>query len=201
MEQPNKTDQAYVEIRKQILSRALEPGERLVERTWAEKLSVNRADVRQAFSRLLGEGLIETGLKGGAFIANPDPERESEYLRARMALEIGAGYLAIDNATPDDIAELEQIVELMQTLADRKMYAGFCEADMHFHEVLVRSAHSPRLMDIYQRANFPLTLSPSQPKREELLQRDTQRHCVLLEALKQRDFTLLTKRLSDCYES
>lgn len=200
MEQTNKTDYAYEEIRKQILSRTLDPGERLVERTWARKLSVNRADVRQALSRLVGEGLLETGKKGGVFVPLPDPSREKEFLRARLAVEIGAAWLAVQNATEQDLAELEKIVKLMRDLAGRGMYAGFCEADMRFHEVLVNSAHSSYLMDIYHRANFPLTLSPLQPCRDELLRRDTQRHEKLLQALQRRNFTLLAKRLADCYE-
>jgi DNA-binding GntR family transcriptional regulator len=201
MKQANKTNHAYEEIRKHILSRTLEPGERLVERTWAQKLAVNRADIRQALARLVGEGLLETGKKRGVFVPLPDSGREAEFLRARLALEIGAAYLAVKNATADDLTELDQIVELMRNLADRGMYAGFCEADFHFHEVLVRSAHSSHLMDIYHRANFPLTLfSPRQSRQGELLHRDARRHQGLLKALQQRNFSLLARRLAECYE-
>lgn len=102
------------------------------------------------------------------------------------------------SSTEKDMAELEQIVELMQNLANHNMHTGFCEADMHFHEVMVRSAHSPHLMDVYHRANFPLTLTPPQP-RENTLQRDAKQHLNILNALQKRDFSLLVKRLVEGY--
>ncbi|MBN1553343.1 MAG: GntR family transcriptional regulator [Phycisphaerae bacterium] len=193
MKRENKSEHAYKQIRKLILSRILEPGRRLVERSWARKLSVNQADVRQALSRLVGEGLLEHGEKGGTFVPQPDPAREKEFLRARLAVEVGAACLAVQSATREDLEELKQIVELMRTMADTNMSAGFCEADMRFHEVMVRAAHSPRLMDIYQRANFPLTLNP--PSRGNILKRDTRKHENLLQALENRNFNLLAKRL------
>jgi len=199
MEQANKTDTAYEIIRRAILSRSLEPGERLVERTWAQKLAVNRADIRQALARLIGEGLLCSGKKGGVFVPAADPAREADGLAARLAVEIGAAHWAVINATRDDIIELQQIVTLMETLAEHKMYAGFCEADMRFHEVLVRSAHSQRLMEMYHRANFPLTLSLPRSREQEPLHRDAKRHKALLEALMHRDFLSLVKGLAESY--
>jgi DNA-binding GntR family transcriptional regulator len=199
MKRKNKADFAYEEIRKLILAKTLESGERLVERAWAQRLSVNQADVRQALSRLVGEGLLEHGAKGGAFVPQPDPNRESEYFQARMAVEIGAAWLAVKKATQTDLEELEKIVELMGSLAQRDMYTSFNEVDMHFHEVMVQAAHSPHLMDVYHRANFPLTLSPPQ-YRENTLNRDARRHRKILDALVRRNFSLLSKRLAEGYE-
>jgi DNA-binding GntR family transcriptional regulator len=199
MRRENKNSIAYEQIRKLILSRTLEPGERLVERTWAEKLSVNRADIRQALSRLVGEGLLEHGKKGGVFVPLPDPSREEEYLRARMAVEVGAAYLAVKHATRKDLAELKQIVDLMQKMARQNMHAGFYEADMRFHEVMIRAAHSKHLLDVYHKANFPLTISST--KKNNLLKCNTKEHQKLLQALEKRNFPLLMKLLSDGYRS
>jgi DNA-binding GntR family transcriptional regulator len=42
----NKSEQTYIEIRKLIISRQMESGERLIERKLAERFDVNRADIR-----------------------------------------------------------------------------------------------------------------------------------------------------------
>ena len=143
--------------------------------------------------------MLEHGKKGGAFVPLPDPSRESEYFEARMAVEIGAAWLAVKNATDADLEELEKIVELMGDLAKREMYTSFNEVDMHFHELMVQAAHSPHLINVYHRANFPITLSPPQ-LRENTLNRDTRRHEKILDALKQKNFSMLSKRLAEGYE-
>ncbi|MBN1553342.1 MAG: GntR family transcriptional regulator [Phycisphaerae bacterium] len=194
MRRENKSHHVYEEIRNLILSRTLEPGERLVERSWAEKLSVNRAAVRQALSRLAGEGLLVHGKKGGVFVPQPDPSREDEFLRARLAVEIGAAYMAVKHATKKDIAELKNIVSIMRQMTEHDMYAGFNEADMRFHEIMVRAAHSPHLLDVYHRANFPLNIG--MPKSHSRLECDTEEHVKLLDALEKRNFPLLLKLLS-----
>ncbi|MBN1944005.1 MAG: GntR family transcriptional regulator [Phycisphaerae bacterium] len=199
MARENKSNFAYEEIRKKILARMIEPGERLVERAWAEKLSVNRADIRQALSRLVGEGLLVHGKKGGAFVPFPDPEREEEFLRARMAVEVGAALLAVKYATEKEIQELEKVVELMGDLAEYKLHTNFNEVDIHFHEVMVKAAHSPQLLDMYHRANFPLT-SNKPAQYAEMMKQDTKKHDKILQALKKRNFPLLSKLLAEAYE-
>jgi DNA-binding GntR family transcriptional regulator len=198
MKRENKTSHVYEEIRNSILSRSLEPGERLVERYWAQKLSVNRAAVRQALFRLAGEGLLEHGKKGGVFVPQIDPSREGEYLRARLAVEIGAAYLAVQHATKKDLAELKKIVRIMREMTEHDMFEGFYEADMRFHEAMVRAAHSPHLLDVYHKANFPLTSSPQ--KNHSLLECNTKEHEKILQALEKRNFPLLMKLLAEGYK-
>ena len=195
MDKINKAEQAYIEIRKLIISRQMESGERLVERKLAERFDVNRADIRQACSRLEGEGLLVSGAKGGFFVISLNPEQSNDFFRARDAIEIGAAILAVKSATPKDIERLEEIVELMRKLAKNSMIEGFYEADLLFHEILVSSTHSEKLMDIYKSANFMLTNSITKIPSQKVLEVDAEKHEKILKALKKRKLSELLKQL------
>ena len=195
MDKINKAEQAYIEIRKLVISRQMESGERLVERKLAERFDVNRADIRQACSRLEGEGLLVSGAKGGFFVISLNPEQSDDFFRARHAIEIGAATLAIKNINAQDISRLEEIVELMYRLAKNFMTEGFYEADLLFHEILVSSAHSEKLLDIYKSANFMLTNSITKRPNQKALEIDAKKHKKILQALKKRNFNELLKQL------
>ena len=192
----NKSEQAYLEIRKLIISRQIEPGQRLVERTLADRFDVNRADIRQACSRLEGEGLLESGAKGGFFVISLNQQQSDDMFRARQAIEVGAVTLAINNATAKDISRLEEIVELMYSLAKNSMVQGFYEADLLFHEILVASAKSDKLLKIYKSANFMLTNSKSRKQNPKTLQEDARKHKKILQALKKHNLSELLAELS-----
>ena len=196
MDKINKSEQAYLEIRKLIISRQIDPGQRLVERKLADRLSVNRADIRQAYSRLEGEGLLVSGAKGGFFVISLNSQQSEDVFLARDAIEVGAAILAIKNATAKDIARLEEIVELMYCLAKNSMVEGFYEADILFHEILVSSVHSEKLLKIYKSANFMLTNSNSGKQNIKALQIDARKHKKILQALKKRNLSELLKQLS-----
>lgn len=64
----------YEDLRRKILSNQLTAHTRLKEDNWARTLDSNRAAVREALNRLLGEKLVYTGPRGGYFVAGLSPE-------------------------------------------------------------------------------------------------------------------------------
>lgn len=86
MKDISKATTAYNEIRKRILSNQVIAGARLREDERAKKLDVNRAAIREALTRLLGEQLVVPGEKGGYFVKSFSEENvtESRELRDRQ---------------------------------------------------------------------------------------------------------------------
>src|SRR5436190_6641826 len=95
MESDNQAAQAYDELRRRILIAEIRPEERLVERTWASHLKLGRLAVREALTRLHGEGLVTRGPKGGFFAAGMTEEDVHEVRQVREILEVGAIRLAL----------------------------------------------------------------------------------------------------------
>ena len=198
MVKQNQAQLAYEKIREKLVSRILEPGIRLTERVWAESLNVNRADVRQALSRLLGEGLLKKGSKGGFFIREFTSADMEEYNEIRLVLESAAAKFAISRATQEDILNLMQICEHMKLMAENGYTMGVGEADLKFHETLIKAAHNKKLELIYKSANLPLSVSvfiPREISKQEFIQ-DAYDHIAIVEALKNKKLSVMIELLS-----
>jgi len=195
LKKPNQAQKAYLEIRKQLIARVFEPGKRLTEKEWAEKLDCNRFDIREALSRLLGEGLLVTGAKGGFFVRQFTESEMKEFNYIRIVLESAAAEAAIENATAKDLKELLKVVKLMQNLAQKNFGMGVFEADMEFHQLFIKSAHIKKLEEIYQYANLPLSTSFGFPKEfsQDGLVITASLHRSILNALVKKDLPNLLK--------
>jgi DNA-binding GntR family transcriptional regulator len=147
---------AYTEIRKKILSQQVSANTRLKEDEWALKIQVSRMAIREALNRLLGEGLLKVGAKGGYFVKPMTPE-DVKYLRElREILELGAIRLAHKKVTTAEIQQLEKICDNFTMMAAEGYISGACEADIKFHETLMKCANNEKLLQIYFASHIPL---------------------------------------------
>jgi DNA-binding GntR family transcriptional regulator len=147
---------AYNELRKKILSQQLAPNMRLKEDEWALKVQVSRMAIREALNRLLGEGLLKVGEKGGYFVKPMTTEDVMQIRELREVLEIGAIRLAYKKITPAEIQQLEKICDNFSMMAAEGYTSGACEADIKFHETLIRCAHNEKLLQLYITSHIPL---------------------------------------------
>jgi DNA-binding GntR family transcriptional regulator len=185
MKKSSQSENSYHSIRNQLMARNIEPGTRLTEQKWADQLGSNRGDIRQALARLEAEGLVTRGDKGGYFSRCYSLEEIYQATEARMILETAAARLAVERATRQDIEELREICRHMEMMAKNRYRLGFSEADVRFHEVLVRSAHNPRLIQIYRNANIPITHKDMTDPEEisRILSKNLSDHLAMLDAL------------------
>ncbi len=187
----NQEEEAYYKLRRRLISKSLKPGTRLREEAWAADINVNRGALRQALSRLMAEGLVVKGTRGGFFVRDYSPSEMRELLEVRVILETAAAGLAAERALEDDISELEKICDHMGMMADNEYVLGFNEADLKFHELLVRSAHNEFLYNLYEQANIPLTMDKEAEIPDELhkskMSGDVAVHREIARALKSRD--------------
>ncbi len=147
---------AYNEIRKAILSQQVAPNTRLIEDDWAVKIEVSRMAIREALNRLLGEGIVVVGKKGGYFV-KPTTLDDIKLIRElREILEVGAIKLAVIKITPDQIKQLEQICDDFTMMHKQGYFRGACEADVKFHETLIKCSDNEKLLHIYKTSHIPL---------------------------------------------
>jgi DNA-binding FadR family transcriptional regulator len=102
-------EQAADEIRRQILSGAIKPGERLPrEMELAEQLGVSRPTVREALRVLTSERLVRTakGATGGSFASLPTLDHLSEFMTSNIKLLTNA-----EEVTLDELLELREYLE------------------------------------------------------------------------------------------
>lgn len=193
-------EKAYEGLRKRLISQSIKPGERLTEQVLADELKVNRGDIRHAFSRLMAEGLVVRGERGGVFAREYTAEYLKEMAETRMALETAAAALAVERVDENDLVSLREVLEHMELMAENGYEMGFNETDLRFHELLVKAAHNERFYQLYRLANVPLTFlvleedlfkdeeeEAGEKGKREKMKEDAWAHREILNALERRD--------------
>jgi GntR family transcriptional repressor for pyruvate dehydrogenase complex len=204
--EPIRSTRIYEEIVKQvkllIAEGKLKSGDRLPpERELAEKFMVSRTSVREALRALESRGLVEIRAGEGAFIRHisletlieplalvilPHREGVGELFEARRLLEPAIAALAARRATPDEIGEMERILE-SQGKEVMQGRTGLAQ-DAAFHAALAQSAHNRAisrivnaLMDLLTQSREESLHTPGRPTRSH------GDHVRILEAIRRRD--------------
>src|SRR3954469_4287094 len=148
-------DRALDALKQHIIVNGLQAGDRLPsEPELARSLGVSRNVVRQAISTLEAVGIVRSEHGRGTFIAEMgassnllehldfwlDIEHlsQQEYAEARWAFDAGVFQLVMRNATDEDFAQLERVLEGMEaaSLDDVPGHHGA------FHVALLEATHN-----------------------------------------------------------
>ncbi|ALV36354.1 GntR family transcriptional regulator [Streptomyces sp. NPDC101209] len=117
MSSPTKTEplgavreRVLANLRQEIIAGRLLPGDRLVERELADRYGVSRVPVREAIRALVAEGFVHFETPRRTVVRRLTPNDVRELFELREALEVYAAGLAASNATPEDLAEVEELL-------------------------------------------------------------------------------------------
>lgn len=102
-------DRVYEALLELITTRALQPGQHLVESELAGHLGVSRQPVREALQRLNTEGWVDLRPAQGAFVHEPTEEEADQLLTVRTLLEAEAARLAAVHADDAGVAALREL--------------------------------------------------------------------------------------------
>ncbi|MZD06064.1 FCD domain-containing protein [Streptomyces sp. SID5785] len=102
-------ERVYEALLELITTRALQPGQHLVESELAGHLGVSRQPVREALQRLNTEGWVDLRPAQGAFVHEPTEAEADQLLTVRTLLEAEAARLAAANAGKTGITALEEL--------------------------------------------------------------------------------------------
>jgi DNA-binding GntR family transcriptional regulator len=133
---------AYQTLRGAILDCTFAPGMALSEQSVSEQLAISRAPVREAFRRLVMEGLLESAPQRGTFVARLHRGRIADAVFVREAIECRAAELAA-RAPADQRRALGSIIERQARAAARGDYGEHLAADEAFHHAILELAGHP----------------------------------------------------------
>ncbi|APE11786.1 GntR family transcriptional regulator [Rhodococcus pyridinivorans] len=143
---PSTAELIAEQIRSAIVRGALGPGEQLGEAELAAHFQVSRGPLREAMQRLLSEGLLYSIRNRGIFVTELTFDDVVDIYRSRWVIEGGALDLVLEGRREQTWEALEPAIEEMRTAAEREDATGVSDGDRRFHEILVASADSPRLV-------------------------------------------------------
>lgn len=143
-------DDVAERVRNAILSGQLAPEQRLSEAMLSEMTGVSRGPVREALGRLEREGLVIVGRTGRTSVARLSSEDLDEVFSLRRTLERLAIEYACMRATPEDIDEMQAVVDDMAaTIARGISEKEGAELDLRFHDVLYQASRHRRLLNYW----------------------------------------------------
>ena len=141
-------DRVYEALLELITTRALQPGQHLVESELAGHLGVSRQPVREALQRLNTEGWVDLRPAQGAFVHEPTEEEADQLLTVRTLLEAEAARLAAAHADSAGIAALEELcAQGEQAVADDEVDTAVA-LNARFHTKVMELAGNTVLAEL-----------------------------------------------------
>jgi len=196
-------EKAYQFLRNQLTSGGLQPGERLVNRTLAQRIGVSVIPVREAIGRLASEGLVELVPGSGAFVRQVDRSELDNLYVLRDALESCAAGEAAKFIDEFQLEELDFILQNAQSLSEeisenptshatKRQMSRWLDLETDFHQLLIQSARNPLLAKVTTEYRAIASVFDAQRNNPQILTRQVAgRTCQgkrdLLEALKKKD--------------
>ncbi|MFG2786112.1 GntR family transcriptional regulator [Streptomyces sp. NPDC048419] len=141
-------DRVYEALLELITTRALQPGQHLVESELAGHLGVSRQPVREALQRLNTEGWVDLRPAQGAFVHEPTEEEADQLLTVRTLLEAEAARLAAANANAAGIKALEDLCAEGEKAVAADDVDGAVGMNAHFHAKIMELAGNAVLSEL-----------------------------------------------------
>lgn len=190
-------NQVYQGILDLIFSGKRRPGSKLVEEQLAGELGVSRVPVRESLAKLVGQGILVGGGKGGSVrIRDYTPDDVRQLYEYREVLEGVAARAAAQMASSTDIARLEIICQQAAMEIEACHDKRWQELDQHFHFALADASHNrrviPQLRMLVTECRYLFFVYPhpaaDSQQGSQHLKRVHSDHAALVELIKSRNF-------------
>lgn len=188
-------DQISDQIRTDIISGELQPGQKLREEVLAERFGVSRGPIRDVLLQLTKEGLLASKRNCGVSV-NDTLAHEHQALMIDLRLRIESHCLRLlkGRLTDADFEALEKMIRDLGEALEKERFTAATEIDLSFHRYLVHAAGGDDLVNIWtpivlrMRMSYQRISSPEQSIRE---------HTRILHALRAGDKREAVQALKD----
>lgn len=144
---------AYVaeQLREQILTNKIRPGEPIRQNLIAEQFGVSIIPVREAFRQLEAEGVVELLPRRGVIATKFTLDKALEWLNIRQLIESDIIGRAIDKLSETDIERAGEILKRFdKALDEHRDMEAWSNLNWEFHATLYGSADQPETMALLE---------------------------------------------------
>ncbi|HEX7892221.1 MAG TPA: GntR family transcriptional regulator [Ramlibacter sp.] len=157
-------EQAYEELKRQILEQRLRPGQRLNIDALSRECGISSSPLREALVRLGSEGLVLFEANTGFRVAPvPDEAQMKHLLEYRTVLEAHGARAGAVLANEDTLAAMRKATEGMAAMRAKgvglRQYRAYFELEQAFHQALVDSAANPVISAAYRELQLVLLVA------------------------------------------
>jgi DNA-binding GntR family transcriptional regulator len=178
----------YAWIKQQVINGFMLPGERILEDEVARTFNISKTPVREALSRLAGDGLVESKGRYGTYVAKLSDDEVIELYETRAVVEPALAQWAAERGNEEGIFVLEKCVKLQKEALKKNDDETFLIQDRLFHQQIALMAKNSLLLGL--RATLSNKIALMQVISFHHLQRyrtSLKEHEMILRAIKRRD--------------
>jgi DNA-binding GntR family transcriptional regulator len=186
----SKKDLIIQQLRAEIVSGEIAPGEKLSEARLAERFGVSRMPVRDAFKELENAGFVTIEQRRGTFVRRTSRSEILDLFEVREAIEGMAARLCAYRANNQLLAKLDEAIEAMSRQVKAMDRDGYSRTDERFHELIMSGASNEWLSEHYRLLVQHLhrgLLSSIVTRREGRMGRSLAEHVEIMRALAAHD--------------
>lgn len=142
--------QVYEDIKHDIITCKLAPGEPLSENQFIDRFKVSKTPIREALTLLVQDGLVEYTPNRGFMVTSVSVSDIQEIFDARIFFESEMFRLAVKNISDAEIDALER-QNIVEGDIDSPEYVDtFMESNRKFHIALAAAGGNSRLLWYYE---------------------------------------------------
>ena len=142
--------QVYEQIKHDIITCKLSPGEPLSENQFLDRFKVSKTPIREALTSLVQDGLVEYTPNRGFMVTTVSVADIQEIFDARIFFETELFRLAIKKITDAEIDQLEKQNQVEHDPKSPEYVETFLESNRKFHTALASAGRNSRLLWYYE---------------------------------------------------
>lgn len=150
-------DQVVQAIREGIQEGRFVPGQRLIESDLTEQFGISRGPLREAMSRLAGDGLVVIEPHKGVAVRRFTRGDMEELYDVRQAVESLAARLAASRIDRDNNrARLQALLTEMQAFSNSGEVMAYASCNDRFHKLIVEISGNRYLTNLIEHLHVPI---------------------------------------------
>ena len=177
-------DKLISDIRKEVSSGILKPGDQLEVTALAERFGVSRTPIREAIRTLVESGVLETRPRKGSFVRVLSAKQLLDLFQVAAELEGMACRLAALSLTKENVEAIERGLAKCTQAAEDQNNAEYAMANLDFHTAIHNASGNDWLIEQLRQLQINLNSYRTMPYEiRGRLKKSTDEHKIICDAI------------------
>ena len=177
-------DKLISDIRNEVSSGILKPGDQLEVNALAERFGVSRTPIREAIRTLVESGVLETRPRKGSFVRVLSAKQLHDLFQVAAELEGMACRLAALSLTKENVEAIERGLAKCTQAAEVQNNAEYAMANLDFHTAIHNASGNDWLIEQLRQLQINLNSYRTMPYEiRGRLKKSTYEHEIICDAI------------------
>ena len=177
-------DKLISDIRKEVSSGILKPGDQLEVTALAERFGVSRTPIREAIRTLVESGVLETRPRKGSFVRVLSAKQLLDLFQVAAELEGMACRLAALSLTKENVEAIESGLAKCTQAAEFQNNVEYAMANLDFHTAIHNASGNDWLIEQLRQLQINLNSYRTMPYEiRGRLNKSTDEHKIICDAI------------------